>query len=41
MKKYSRYTDADQRIPLDGWILAALVLFAVFGFFPLLHWILK
>jgi hypothetical protein len=41
MKKYSRYTDADQRIPLDGWILAALVLFAVFGFLPLLHWILK
>ena len=41
MKKYSQYTNADQKIPFDGWILAALVLFAVFGFLPLLHWIVK
>jgi hypothetical protein len=41
MKSYLRYTKTDQRIPLEGWILGALVLFAVFGFLPLLYWITK
>jgi hypothetical protein len=41
MKSYLRYTKDDQRIPLEGWVLGALVLFAVFGFLPLLHWITK
>ena len=41
MKRYSRYTNADQRIPLEGWVLGALVLFVIFGFLPLLNWILK
>jgi len=41
MKNYLRYTKADQRIPLEGRVLGALVLFAVFGFLPLLHWIIK
>jgi hypothetical protein len=41
MKRYSRYTNSDQRIPLDGWVLGALVLFVIFGFLPLLNWILK
>jgi hypothetical protein len=41
MKSYLRYTKDDQRIPLEGWVLGALVLFAVFGFLPLLYWITK
>ena len=41
MKRYSRYTNADQHIPLEGWVLGALVLFVIFGFLPLLNWILK
>ena len=41
IKKHSRYTNADQHIPLEGWVLGALVLFVIFGFLPLLNWILK
>jgi hypothetical protein len=41
MKSYLRYTNSDQRIPLEGWVLGALVLFAVFGFLPILYWITK
>ena len=38
-KKYGSYSDA--KIPFDGFILMGLVLFAVFGFLPLLYWVLK
>lgn len=39
--KSLRYKTEDQRIPTEGYVLGAIVLFAVFGFFPLLNWILK
>jgi len=39
--KYLKYKPEDQRIPLEGYVLGAVVLFGVFGFLPLLHWILK
>jgi hypothetical protein len=39
--KYLKYKPEDQRIPLEGYVLGAIVLFAVFGFFPLLHWMMK
>ena len=39
--KYLKYKPQDQRIPFEGYVLGATVLFAVFGFLPLLHWILK
>jgi hypothetical protein len=38
--KYLRYTKTDQRIPVEGYVLGGLVLFAVFGFLPLLKLIL-
>jgi hypothetical protein len=39
--KYLKYKPEDQRIPLEGYVLGAIVLFAVFGFLPLLHWMMK
>lgn len=39
MKSLS-YKDTDQRIPVEGYVLGGLVLFAVFGFLPLLKFIL-
>lgn len=41
MKSYLRYTDADERMPLQGYVLGALVLFLMFGFIPFLYWITK
>jgi hypothetical protein len=37
---YLKYKPEDQRIPVEGYVLGALVLFAVFGFLPLLKFIL-
>jgi len=39
--KHLTYKPKDQRIPVEGYVLGAIVLFAVFGFLPLLNWILK
>ena len=39
--KYLKYKLEDQRIPLEGYVLGAIVLFAVFGFLPLMYWITK
>lgn len=30
-----------EKMPVEGYVLGAIVLFAVFGFLPLLNWILK
>lgn len=30
----------NEKIPFDGYVLGAIILFGVFGFLPLLHWIL-
>jgi hypothetical protein len=29
-----------EKMPVEGYVLGAIILFAVFGFLPLLHWIL-
>ena len=39
--KDHKYKPEDQRIPLEGYVLGAIVLFAVFGFLPLMYWITK
>ena len=39
--KYLKYKPEDQRIPAEGYVLGAIVLFAVFGFLPLMYWITK
>ena len=39
--KHLKYKPKDQRIPFEGYVLGTIVLFAVFGFLPLLNWILK
>jgi hypothetical protein len=31
----------NDKIPFEGYVLGAIILFAVFGFIPLLHWILS
>jgi hypothetical protein len=36
MRGYSRYSQADERIPLIAWVVGLLMLALVFGFFPLL-----
>jgi hypothetical protein len=38
--KYLKYKPEDQRIPLEGYVLGGLVLFLVFGFLPLLKFLL-
>lgn len=30
-----------EKMPLEGYVLGAIILFAVFGFLPLLHWVLS
>jgi hypothetical protein len=30
-----------EKMPVEGYVLGAIILFAVFGFLPLLHWILS
>ena len=35
-KRYSRYSQADERIPPIAWVVGLLMLAMVFGFFPLL-----
>jgi len=30
-----------KKMPVEGYVLGAIILFAVFGFLPLLHWILS
>jgi len=30
----------NDKIPLEGYVLGAIILFAIFGFLPFLHWIL-
>jgi len=35
-KRYSRYSQADDRIPPIAWVVGLLMLAMVFGFFPLL-----
>jgi hypothetical protein len=39
--KYLKYKPEDQRIPFEGYVLGAIVLFATFGFLPLMYWITK
>jgi hypothetical protein len=36
MRHQTRYTQADERIPLVAWVVGLLMLAMVFGFFPLL-----
>lgn len=36
----THYSEADLRIPASGWVLMFLVLFAIFGFLPVLKMIL-
>jgi hypothetical protein len=36
MKRYPRYTRADDRIPPVAWVVGLIMLAMVFGFFPLL-----
>jgi len=30
-----------EKMPVEGYVLGAIILFAVFGFLPLLHWVLS
>jgi len=41
MRHQTRYTRADERIPLVAWAIGLLMLALVFGFFPLLSVVMQ
>lgn len=41
MRVYSRYTQADERIPPIAWVIGLFMLALVFGFFPLLSLVMQ
>jgi hypothetical protein len=38
---YSRYTRADEKIPVMAWVVGLTLLAAVFGLVPLLSWVMQ
>ena len=37
LNNYASYSQAESKIPVSGWVLIALTLFAVIGFIPLMY----
>jgi hypothetical protein len=41
MRGYSRYSQADERIPLVAWIVGLALLGVVFGLVPFMAWVMQ
>ena len=41
MRVYSRYTRADEQIPLVAWVVGLTLLAAVFGLVPFMAWVMQ